>query len=96
MYVRTYVVIHQLMSSNANENTTHCWELLLHLPPSRDLAARNILISETNAAKISQFGLARDAAYNHFGLKILIKWTAPEAIEDGVSVLENGEGEEGG
>ena len=95
MYVRPYVV-HQLMINNTNENTTHCWELLLHLPPTRYLAAQNILISETNAAKISEFGLARDAAYNYSGLKFPIKWTAPEAIEDGVSVLENGEGEEGG
>ena len=68
----------------------------MYPPLPRDLAARNILISEKNAAKISDFGLARDAAYNYQGLKIPIKWTAPEAINEGVSVLEDGEGAEGG
>ena len=68
----------------------------LHPYLPRDLAARNILISDKNAAKISDFGLARDAAYNYSGLKLPIKWTAPEAINDGVSVLEDGKGTEGG
>ena len=77
-------------------NATQCWELLLYPPLARDLAARNILISEKNAAKVSDFGLARDAAYNYAGLKIPIKWTAPEAINDGVSGLEDGEGDECG
>ena len=51
----------------------------------RDLAARNILISEKNTAKVSNFELARDATYNDVGSKLPIKWTAPEAIYDGVS-----------
>ena len=85
-----------LINSNTNQSTTQCWELPYVPPLPRDLAARNILISEKNAAKISDFGLARDAAYNYSGLKLPIKWTAPEAINDGVSVLEDGEGAEGG
>ncbi len=59
----------------------------------RDLTAQNILISERNTAKVSNFELARDAAYNYVGLKLPIKWTAPEAISNGVSgsKLEDGQ-----
>ena len=58
----------------------------LHL---RDLAARNILISADNVAKVSGFGLARERDYDHKGVKIPIKWTAPEAIKFGVSVVHH-------
>ena len=51
----------------------------------RDLAARNILISEKNTAKVSNFELARDATFNIAGYKLPFKWTAPEAIHDCVS-----------
>ena len=54
----------------------------------RDLTAQNILISERNTAKVSNFELTRDAALYLSGCKFPIKWTAPEAIDDGVSVLD--------
>ena len=62
----------------------------------RDLAARNILISEMNTAKVSNFELVCDAIYNYVGHKLPIKWTAPEAIYDGVSgsKLEDGRGKD--
>ena len=62
----------------------------------RDLTARNILISEKNTAKVSNFELTRDATYNYVGCKLPIKWTAPEAIYDGVSgsKLEDGRGKD--
>ena len=62
----------------------------------RDLTARNILISEKNTAKVSNFELTRDAAFNYVGCKLPIKWTAPEAIYDGVSgsKLEDGRGKD--
>ena len=62
----------------------------------RDLTARNILISVKNTAKVSNFELTRDAAYNYVGCKLPIKWTAPEAIYDGVSgsKLEDGRGKD--
>ena len=62
----------------------------------RDLAARSILISEKNTAKVSNFELARDTTYNYVGSKLPIKWTAPEAIYDGVSgsKLEDGRGKD--
>lgn len=51
----------------------------------RDLAARNILISEEGIAKVSDFGLARDSSFNLQGGKFPVKWTAPEALKEGVS-----------
>ena len=53
----------------------------------RDLAARNILISEECVAKISDFGLARDERFNLHGGKFPVKWTSPEALKEGVSVI---------
>ena len=52
----------------------------------RDLAARNILVSRDNIAKVSDFRLARERDYDHEGVEIPIKWTALEAIESGVSI----------
>ena len=47
----------------------------------RDLAARNILLSEDLTAKVSDFGLAKDSRLGQADLgKLPIKWTAPEAI----------------
>ncbi|XP_065188437.1 tyrosine-protein kinase CSK-like [Sycon ciliatum] len=46
----------------------------------RDLAARNVLVSIEGKAKVSDFGLARDATHNLEGGKFPIKWTAPEAL----------------
>lgn len=51
----------------------------------RDLAARNVLISEDCVAKVSDFGLAREECYNLDVGKLPIKWTAPEALKNGVS-----------
>lgn len=49
----------------------------------RDLAARNVLVHEDDTAKVSDFGLAREANFNLEGGKFPIKWTAPEAIKHG-------------
>lgn len=55
----------------------------------RDLAARNVLISEDCVAKVSDFGLAREECYNLDVGKLPIKWTAPEALKNGVSFCDN-------
>jgi len=52
----------------------------------RDLAARNVLVAEDNSAKVSDFGLARDENFSLDGGKLPIKWTAPEALKQNVSV----------
>lgn len=54
----------------------------------RDLAARNVLISENCVAKVSDFGLAREECYNLDVGKLPIKWTAPEALKGGVSLIK--------
>lgn len=53
----------------------------------RDLAARNVLISENCVAKVSDFGLAREECFNLEVGKLPIKWTAPEALKGGVSMM---------
>ena len=58
-------------------------------PLLRDLTARNILISEKNTVKVSNFELTRDATFCLSECKFPIKWTAPEAIDNGVSMLED-------
>nr|AAB35756.1 PTKSP50(Lv18)=protein tyrosine kinase [Strongylocentrotus purpuratus, ovary, Peptide, 51 aa] [Strongylocentrotus purpuratus] len=42
--------------------------------------ARNILVSEQDIAKVSDFGLSQEATLNQEGGKFPIKWTAPEAL----------------
>ena len=51
-----------------------------------DLAARNVLISDDNIAKVSDFGLARETKYVQEGGKFPIKWTSPEALRKSVCV----------
>ncbi|PIK62173.1 putative tyrosine-protein kinase [Apostichopus japonicus] len=46
----------------------------------KNLAARNILISSDDVAKVSDFGMAQGDGANLVGGKIPVKWTAPEAI----------------
>lgn len=53
----------------------------------RDLAARNVLISEEGVAKVSDFGLAREENFTLDAGKLPIKWTAPEALKQGVSLI---------
>lgn len=53
----------------------------------RDLAARNVLISDEGVAKVSDFGLAREENFTLDAGKLPIKWTAPEALKQGVSEL---------
>ena len=53
----------------------------------RNLAARNILVSEDIVAKVSDFALTRESDYDTKGFTLPIKWTAPEAIEFAVSEI---------
>jgi len=54
----------------------------------RDLATRNVLLGEDRAVKIADFGLLRhtyDEIYETKNTKKLpIKWTAPEALSNGL------------
>lgn len=50
----------------------------------RDLAARNVLVSEDNAAKVSDFGLTKQVSSTQDTAKLPVKWTAPEALREKV------------
>lgn len=50
----------------------------------RDLAARNVLVSEDNAAKVSDFGLTKQVSSIQDTAKLPVKWTAPEALREKV------------
>lgn len=59
---------------------------------SRDLAARNCLVTEKNVLKISDFGMSReeeDGIYAASGglRQVPVKWTAPEALNYGTWAL---------
>ena len=49
------------------------------------MAARNVLLDEKCMAKVADFGHAREKSVSVTG-KLPIKWTAPEALKDGVSM----------
>ena len=51
------------------------------------MAARNVLISEDNVAKVSDFGLAREGVTRTDSQKLPVKWTAPEALKDNVRLF---------
>uniref|UniRef100_A0A8C6SFL2 Tyrosine-protein kinase n=1 Tax=Neogobius melanostomus TaxID=47308 RepID=A0A8C6SFL2_9GOBI len=62
----------------------------------RDLAARNVLVGENNLCKVADFGLARvfmkenENVYEaKEGGKFPVKWTAPEAIQDGIFTIKS-------
>ena len=65
--------------NNLNRTGNYNFEIF-----SRDLAARNCLVSENHVVKVADFGLARlirDDTYTaHPGAKFPIKWTAPEGL----------------
>ncbi|MBZ3873343.1 Tyrosine-protein kinase CSK [Sciurus carolinensis] len=47
-----------------------------------DLAARNVLVSEDNVAKVSNFDLTKEASSTQDTGKLPVKWTAPEALRE--------------
>ena len=52
----------------------------------RDLVAMNVEISEESIVKISGFGLTREVLQKDTESKLPIRWTAPEALREGVGL----------
>jgi len=76
----------QLLNFSSNVADGMSYMESLHLV-HRDLAARNVLLDSNFNAKISDFGLAQKSdvrALEHGRGKFPIKWTAPEALRDGL------------
>lgn len=49
----------------------------------RDLAARNILVTENKILKISDFGMSRNGTYVYKTNRVMpLRWMAIEALED--------------
>lgn len=65
-------------------NILYVFSSLSFFLTTRDLAARNVLIADDNAAKVSDFGLTRDVLQKSEGMKLPVKWTAPEALRENV------------
>lgn len=60
--------------------------LASHDGGDRDLAARNVLVSEDDVAKVADFGLAKESELGDIdSSKLPIKWTAPEVLKHKVS-----------
>ena len=53
----------------------------------RDIAARNVLLSADNIAKVANVEFAVKKGNIHKAMVFPIKWTAPEAIESCVRIL---------
>ena len=62
------------------ENKAACFTCNIHF---RDLAARNVLISERKILKISDFGLSRSGVYvNTKRKKVPLRWLSVEAMRE--------------
>jgi serine/threonine protein kinase len=62
--------------------------------PNRDLAARNVLVNEEDAAKVADFGLAKRSISGDIdSTKLPIKWTAPEVLKLKVSTTKSDGGQ---
>lgn len=61
----------------------------------RNLAARNVLVSEDNIVKICDFGSANDVCYfdesnnKSGGVPLPAKWMAIESIRDGIFTFKS-------
>ncbi|KAG7264894.1 hypothetical protein CRUP_032585 [Coryphaenoides rupestris] len=83
-------IITELMSNGS------LLEYLLKLHPPRPWRPRNVLVGENNICKVADFGLARmfmtdnqEFYMAREGSKFPVKWTAPEAIDDGKYTIKS-------
>jgi serine/threonine protein kinase len=64
------------------------WFLERHDMVHRDIAARNVLLSENNECKLADFGLSRNVASKHYyragpnSASIPVRWMAPETLDE--------------